>query len=276
MSRAQNHSLAQLVELAEAGHYSLPVELLDSFSTSQRIRALEVPPTPPLDPETAAARVVADLTAGREPDLLAVGRAVSEATAGGQVFDQTQRILGLAIEQAGDAATQLAADLTERIITEHLRPALEDVHEQARQAAAVLAGHSLDPASLLAAPAKVRNAYLALGPLVSRRSAILTARRGANSTGQRTAQHDVSGLFALFRRPLAFFPHWRLPAQIPSLPIPDDPTEALLWLVSDEAAAAKPWLPTVAEQDAAWWDQFGEAQQMRANAAGFARGFAPH
>lgn len=71
--------------------------------------------------------------------------------------------------------------------------------------------------------------------------------------------------FADFANPLAFAPQWRPPAQIPRLPWPTDPTAALLWLVSEKVAPARPWLPTVAEQDAAWRDKLGEAQQMRAS-----------
>jgi hypothetical protein len=39
-------------------------------------------------------------------------------------------------------------------------------------------------------------------------------------------------------------------------PLPDDPTARLLWLVSDEACAGKPWVPSAAEQDAAWRRHF--------------------
>ncbi len=40
-----------------------------------------------------------------------------------------------------------------------------------------------------------------------------------------------------------------------------------------DAAPAEPWLPTVAEQDAAWDAAYGDAALDRANAASFARGF---
>jgi hypothetical protein len=36
-----------------------------------------------------------------------------------------------------------------------------------------------------------------------------------------------------------------------------DPVELLLWLVAP-AAVGKPWLPAVAEQDAAWWNAYGQ------------------
>jgi hypothetical protein len=102
----------------------------------------------------------------------------------------------------------------------------------------------------------------------------------AHQVGMRTTKHDDSGLFGVFEQPMAFFPTWKPPARIPLLPFPEDETARLLWLVLDETAIkAKPWLPTTAEEDAAWWGQFGEhvtrinnnrhnAQAMAARAVG--------
>jgi hypothetical protein len=95
---------------------------------------------------------------------------------------------------------------------------------------------------------------------------LYTARRWANTIGHREPEHDGSHLFAEFADPLALSPWWKPPAPIPQTPAPQDPVERLLWLVSEAAAPAKPWLPTVAEQDEAWWARFGEAQQTRARA----------
>lgn len=72
----------------------------------------------------------------------------------------------------------------------------------------------------------------------------------------------------MFRRPMKFFPSWSAPAQIPRVPIPEDSTVALLWMSNDATAtAAQPELPTMAEQDAGWSEEFGEAQHMRTAAA---------
>ncbi len=130
------------------------------------------------------------------------------------------------------------------------------MHDQAREIAAALTGYGLDAHTLIKAPAKARNAYLRLPELVSRKAAILEARSRVNAIGHRTPEHDAQGLFATFREPMRFFPTWRLPAPIPRLPFPEDGTERLLWIVGPEAQAAEPWLPTVAEQDAAWLAQF--------------------
>jgi hypothetical protein len=205
-------------------------------------------------------------TAGGEtPDPNALAGEVNAAALAGRDYDQAQIVMGLAVEQAGSAATNLASALTEQIIVKHLRPALERVHREAREVAGALAGYGLDPRTLLAAPAKARNAYGSLPTLVARRKGIYRARRWANTIARLDPQHDVNGLFVEFRAPLAFHPHWKLPAQIPGVPAPEDETERLIWVVSEAAGVGEPWLPTVSEQDAAWWAQFGEGVEMRAS-----------
>ena len=170
----------------------------------------------------------------------------------------------MAIEHAGEIALAVCASLTESIIVDCLRPALDDVHAQARDVAQALHGYDLNaPHTLITAPARVRNAYGRLPELVSRRVVIYTARRRVNQIGSQTPEHDVTGTFAEFRDPLALHPNWKPGARVPRVPQPDDPTARLLWVVSPEAAPARPWLPTVAERDQRWVDTFAADIQMR-------------
>jgi hypothetical protein len=207
---------------------------------------------------------VSAVAAGETPDPNALAHEVNRGALAGRDYAQAKIVMGLAVEQAGNAATNLASDLTEQIIVKHLRPALEQIHREAREVAAALKGYGLDPHTLITAPAKARNAYGSLPTLVARREGIYTARRWANTISHREPQHDVMGMFGEFERPLAFHPHWKMPAQIPGVPAPEDKTERLIWVVSD-AAVGQPWLPTVEEQDAAWRAQFGEDREMRAS-----------
>jgi len=256
MSRMENQALTALVESSEAAGYTLPPELLDAYRTYRRVREVKADIPAPLDVDTVAARIVSAVAAGEDPGPLDAARNLDETTAARATAESAQRILGRATEQAAEAATNLAADLAERIITEHLRPAFEQVHDEAREVAAALDGYGLDAHTLIKAPAKARNAFLRLPELVNRKAAILDARKRVNAIGHRTPEHDAQGLFATFREPMRFFPTWRHPARIPMLPFPEDATERLLWIVGPEAKAAEPWLPTVAEQDAAWLAQF--------------------
>ena len=274
MSRAEINSLKTLIGNADAAGYTLPVELVNAAAAHTKLSALQISPPDPFEADTAAARVVAAVAGGEDIDLLALGHRLRQAVEDRQAFEAARTIAREAQEQASNRATLLAADMVEKIITDHLRPALEHVHEQARRVAVTLQGHNRESHTLLSAPDKIRKAAGALPELASRRAAIYQARHLVNAIGHRQPEHDGKHLFGMFRRPMAFHPTWSPPAQIPRLPIPEDPTKALLWMVSDATAAAEPWLPTIAEQDQAWWEQFGEAQQIRAHAAQFARGFA--
>jgi len=265
MSRMEINTLTNLVESAEAVGYSLPTELLDAHRTYVRVKAVEIPKPKTLEADTAAARVVSAVAAGETPDPNALAGEVNRAALAGRDFDQAKLVMGLAVEQAGNAATTLASDLTEQIIVKHLRPALEELHREAREVAAALKGYGLDLPTLVTAPAKVRNSYAALPGLVSRRQGIFRARRWVNSIGHREPSYDVNGLYVEFQTPLALSPSWKPPARIPQIPAPTDPSERLLWAVSDTAAPAQPWMPTVEEQDEAHQAQFGEANAMRAS-----------
>ena len=270
MSRGTDLQLRDLVTGAEGGGYTLPTELLDAYATFVRVKALSMPTPQVLDPDTAAARIVSATAAGEPVDLVAIATEVAEIELGKQRHDQAAHIMRLAIEQAGERAQHLAADMVERVITEHLRPAHEHVLEQAREVAAALDGYAIDNThALLGAPTKVRTAYLKLPELVARRSVILTARRMINALGYRDAKHDNGGLFASFRTPLALKSATVL--RVPPIPWPDDPTARLLWVVSAAAAPGQPWLPTISEQDAAWMDEYGEAVKARQGQQGWSR-----
>lgn len=56
----------------------------------------------------------------------------------------------------------------------------------------------------------------------------------------------------------------------PRIEWPEEPSALALWLVED-AAPAKPWMPTVAEQDGRWWEVYGEEVEHRAAAHHHAR-----
>ncbi len=273
MTRAQINTLTNLIDSAEAGGWALPTDVVEAHRIYLQVTALDLELPAALDAYTAAARVVTATAAGEPVDPLAGGRELLDAEEERRAYEKARHILQLAADQAAQAAGNLAADRTEVIISDHLAPALEDVHAQAREAAAALAGHPLDGPSMAAAPPKVRAAYVSLAGLVTRRQLIFTARRWANSIGYRVPQHDDAGLFAEFANPTAIMPGWKLGMR-PAINAPEDPTERLLWVVSDQVAPAKPRLATVREQDESWQAVFGEAKRQREVAALSARAYA--
>ncbi len=228
MTRAQINTLTSLIDSAEAGGWTLPADVLEAHRIYRHVAALNLEPPAALDAYTAAARIVTATTAGEPVDPLAAGRELRHAEEERQAHDQAKRILQLAVDQAATAAGNLAAERTEQIITDYLAPALEDVHAQAREAAAALKGHPLDGPSMAAAPTKARAAYVSLTALVTRRQLIFTARRWANNVGYRVPQHDDAGLFAEFANPTALMPRWQ-PGMRPAINAPEGSVERLLW-----------------------------------------------
>ncbi len=271
MSRGQLLGLRELVDLQEAGGYQLPDDLLEAYRTHLRLRDLTLDEVPLLHPTEVSGRLVRpDVTPG---DVLALAAEIDDATTRRRITDTASSVRNAAVEFAGDIATTLAADAADRIVADHLRPAFNDVLDQARAAAAKLGGYGLNTRALLSAPKASRDAFHALEALADRYQAIRAARTKANNVGRRQPEHDHEYTFATFENPQAFAPGWTPnTARLPRPPYPDDPTESLYWMVTDaQAVEAKPWLPTTPEADAAWWAVFGEGVESRAAAASYAR-----
>ncbi len=255
-------SLSSLVQSADVGGYSLPSGVLEAHAVWQRLQQSELPPPRTLHVEDAAGQVVHAVSNGQTPDLLALGAEFGRVQDQRHAYDQAVAVLRLAVEQAGNLAVNTASDAADRIITEHLRPAHEELLARVREMAGLLrphigGGYTIDTHSLITANAKVRAAYVELPGLVEKWRVIADAHARANRVGMRIVEHDHEGLFAAFENPMAFFPGWKPPMRGPLIPFPEDATARLLWTVSDEVAPARPWLPTVAEQDAAFWSVFG-------------------
>jgi len=207
MSNAQNSTLAKLVGNAEAGGYELPAELVDAWQTVERVRAaldLGVPGSLPI--EDAAARVVAAVASGKTPDMLEVGREMHRLEGERQAHGHASRALAEAREQAAAAAVSIAVDMTERLISDHLPAALEDVYAKAKESAPALMGFEKRPP--YAAPAKAAKAYDDLTRLAERRSVIFAARDWVNFIGSREPMHAGANMFVEFERPELLTPWW--------------------------------------------------------------------
>jgi hypothetical protein len=271
--RAQPESahrvLGRLVEGARAGNYTLPQRLVDAHRACRLLGEFDLPAPGPFGREEAAARLVSAAMDSRPLDPMGLCAEVHRSRTDRLLYQEALELLGTATRRAEDAAVREAAAAGDSIIVEHLRPAYREVVHRAHEVARRLGPYiddrfQPDTPRIITATLKVRNAYLALPELVRRHSSILAAREWANTLGERTPQCDGRGLFAAFENPLAFAASADLPYEgIPVPPLPDDDTARLLWLVSDEAAAGRPWLPTVAEQDAAWRARFGRPVQVR-------------
>jgi hypothetical protein len=254
-------ALGDLIAGAEAGNYTLPERLVTAYRAYDRLRRADISLPAVFDEKAAADRIVTAATAGESVDPLGLCREVHRSRSDQVLYREARTILDQAVVRAADVAVAQAGEATDQIIVEHLRPAHVEVIARARAVAARLGPYiddrfELDTAGIMTATVKVRKAYLALAELTRRHGAVLVARDTANAIGEHTPRDDQSGLFSMFEDPLAIARDGRFERQIPRPLVPEDETRRLLWLASDQAAIGRPWLPTVAEQDAAWAASF--------------------
>lgn len=268
--RGRLQALTALIALQDVGGFSLPNDLLTAANLPTKVTETVVPQVQPYDIEQAADALLDDLAHNRTPDIEAHARRLVDISTAQARVDQAQLILRNAHEQAVAVAVNTAADLADRIITGHLQPALVDVLEQTSRHATALHAQPLDGRALLGAPAKVRTAWLAVQNLADRYTALRRARTLVNTVGLRVLEHDDANEFATFRDPHALTGYTPSTARPPQIDYPADPVDRMLWLVGP-AAVGQPWLPTTNEQDAAWWNAYGDGVMQRQNAAVFAQ-----
>ena len=249
-------ALDRLLEGARAGNYTLPSQLLRATEGHRRLRELVVRPPRAFGRDHAAARLASRATRGEPLDPLELSARIQRSRTDVLLFAEAVEVVAMAVDLGQEEAATMAGDLGREIIEEHLRPAHHEVLRQTARAAARLApyldGFQVDASRIISASRRARLAYAALPALVRRHRSIRAARDAVNVLGGRSPRHDHRNLFAFFQDPLALgppgLPYDRTPAPAPA----EDDTARLLWLVSARAARGRPWLPTVAEQDAAW------------------------
>lgn len=267
--RGRMTALNNLIATQDAGEFTLPPELTTAASLPAKLAAVTRPTVEPFGVHDAASVLLHNLEHDRDADLEALTVKIDEALTAGQRHDRAASVLQAARAQAESQAVNAAADLADKVITDHLRPAFEQVLAQAGRIAENLQGHDLDPRQLLSAPAKVRTGWLELQNLTERHDVLRRARGLINTAGLRQSQHDTQQQFATFADPHALTGYTPGSGPPPRIDYPQDKGRLLLWLVG-EAAKARPWLPTVAEQDEAWWNVYGETVQKLRGSAAFA------
>ena len=262
--------LADLVALAEAGHFTLPDEVVDAHRLAHRL-TVEVSQPHTDRVHQARERLVAAFTQAAAngapwPD----GHDVLEAEAA----DRADKEAFNALERAATAAQAnfagLVSDVADDLIATSLRPAVDRVLEETTQAAKALGAYAAagNVEQLLTAPKAARAAWIALDALAGRYGVLRKARgvlvRAILNGGQQ--QVDDTNLFAEIRNLPDLWPTWRQRTQPPW---PDGGRERMLWLAGPDVEV---WMPTVAEQDARYREVFAEgldrAAQARAVAAG--------
>lgn len=271
MSTAQLSMVRSLIDSSGPGGYTLPKELATAWSTYTALSATTLEPPAAVYFEQLAEELVAQVAAGKPADGKKAAGVLAAGFAEAELHRQQALILAKATELAVDRAVGVVFAAVDDIIEHCLAPALADMFDQARGCATLLAGRGVEPAVLLDAqvPQEVRDAFQRLGALADRRSIIWSAYDRINRLAGRQPENDVNGEFLHFEMP-AKLPGWAGAGLWPGLDriAPQAPVERMLWFVSDEVAAAKPWMPTFEQRDEAWLRVHGEAlEQQRAAVA---------
>ncbi|MGV9242196.1 hypothetical protein [Streptomyces sp. NPDC003710] len=143
----------------DAGHYTLPADVLKARDTYRGVEAMPWP-KPPRNPwetvQDVATETVDAIHNGTElPDVQRIERARAAERIYQDALDMMGGCLDLAVQRAETTLREYALV----ILTEHLRPAHEETWQTYRDAHRTLTDHGeTEPRRLLSAPSKVRKA----------------------------------------------------------------------------------------------------------------------
>ena len=243
--------LAPLFAGCDAGHYTLPTELLTARAAVQRLRAAA--PAEPTTPAQAHQKylhsLVAAARAGEDMPSATGYRRAANHHADWQAFC-------VALHEAV-ALAESDLVVSDDIITEHLRPALGEVQRDLARLGAILPADASDGfLASVSATQQARRAWSELEHLAARYSAI----RRAYDIVLGYVQHEDAGEWAWAENLQQLWPTWRvLLGYAPgnnAAPWPTDPRQRLLWLHHHGAQLV---VLTAAERSAKFKAKYGEA-----------------
>ncbi|MGH3484342.1 MAG: hypothetical protein ACRDPQ_14040 [Nocardioidaceae bacterium] len=191
-------------------------------------------------------------------ELPDVGMSLVQNRAADEAERATTRIVSMALDTLAGRVRAYGSAHGDQLVTESLRPAFEKCVAEHAKSYGIMREHGeLDHGRLLGAPQKVRVAALTEATTVETWTAIQTARDDLHRVGYKPEQ-DVEGEFLTVkvgaqRRHSNRLAHG---SKTPP-PWPTDGVLAFLRWVADNGAEL--WMPTRAEQDAAFDAAYGEA-----------------
>jgi hypothetical protein len=250
-----NPSFDVVLAGASAGHYKIPKELTEMASTIQtlevarRTAAKEVnaPSSNPNWVENGlAVEAIERVRSGRT--LKNLEHRAAEVAARYDAVKTRSRVLAGAVQTAEAELRTFINGEADKIISEHLMPALEETLTRASTYAAQLEGIEPTADAVIADgdPARVK-AFNCLSGLASRYAAVHACRKALTKmrSGKPIDSADAFGEFAGIG---TLYPQGIFTSR--PTPWPQEPVPKLLWLVENRSEA-KPWVPTRPEQDAA-------------------------
>jgi len=259
-------TLRPLFDGVDAGVFSLPAEVLELRAA---VDNLAVQPAPALTEDDVRAELTAaTVTAARRgeapPDLTPL----LEARRRDDLERARRQVIVDADARARAQLGTAVAAVADEIITEHLRPVVEDVMAKGRRQVEVFGAHGTEPAALFTAPPKVRQAYTDFTAGVHRYEVARAGRAVLTRVGAQP-QYDARGWFGEVRNAEVLWPDvaagLKTDRARPEWFGMATPVR-LQWFAQH---GAEVWLPTPAQQDRRWYEVLGEQydQQQRLRAA---------
>ena len=238
----------------DQGHFTLPDRVLEARTAAQFLRKIvsEFPTdfTADVNLEERLVREAKEAAANKSlPDFGPLFEAIQQRP----VEEARRRVLQRASREAAECIYDAVRNAAEEIVTGHLRPALEQLMAKAANFETKLRDVRLEvtDASMLTASKAQQDAWVELKTLAERYVEIRAGRQTLKDIGYKPGiDGDDGGLFEEFENFDDLWPQyggWTAATQ--KAPWPSERTNRLIWIVRSEA---RPWMPTVAEQNEAY------------------------
>lgn len=250
----------ELFAAHDAGLIRLPAPIVQLRDARDRahdhLRGLTTPPHHLDARETVTAATVEAFITG-EP-LPTVDR-VLDAERESRAFEHCLEVARNAATQLEGRIAQAVGDAAEEVITAALRPVFDATVAELRDAYTLLEPFETAGRGALAlAATKVRTAAATADRNGHTYSVLRSAAAEVRSLLP-APEYDVDGEFAAFRDVHTVWPKERR-TNFGAIPAPwESAPDPIAWQIRH----LTPWLPTPAEQDAAWLEVYGEAYRAR-------------
>ncbi|MFF3337995.1 hypothetical protein [Streptomyces flavidovirens] len=253
----------KLYEGHDAGHYTLPAEVVKARDTFQKIAAMPFPKPPRNSWETVddVARATVDAVhAGTKlPDVTLI----EQARQAERIYQDALDMMGACQDMAAQRARTALGEHALDIISDHLRPAHEETWQAYQDAHGVLNEYGEhEHRRLLNAPSKVRKAADTCDLMAERYTAIQAARGDLWLQAGVRCPEDPSGKYTAIRNFHTLHPS-RL-AMMRTAWHGLDPRRFLAWMADHDGQL---WMPTPDEQAQAVQAETHIGQPFRSRAA---------
>ncbi|MGI8937807.1 MAG: hypothetical protein ACR2JF_06260 [Iamia sp.] len=239
--------LFPLLALCEDETIELPEPLARRVAQVDRLAAGPADPEPVTHPADLVRRAVEDGTP--LPTVAEIAETTARVDAG-QVLAEA---IGATLAAVGESTVNSFHASADSLIVETLRPVHSRIVDDLRAVLAVLDGHGLDPAGLLDAASKVRQARRDLDTL----AAAYNRLRAGHGALVRLAPPTVDdGRFSELRN--GHEPPFLTPPGATSM-APTDPAARLAWMLGSGGVL---WMATPAERDARWAEVYPPAVSL--------------